>query len=43
MPPDYIDLLYNSSDPPFISTLLAINSLLIFQLHVVAWELREEL
>lgn len=43
MPPDYIDLLYTSSDPPFISTLLAINSLLIFQLHVVAWELREEL
>lgn len=43
MPPDYIDLLYISSGPPFIYILLGINSFLIFQLHIVAWVLREEM
>lgn len=42
IPPDYIDLLYISSGLPFISILLAINSLLIFQLHAVVRVLREE-
>lgn len=43
MPPDYIDLLFIISGPPFISIFLAINSLLIFHLHVVAPVLREEM